>query len=255
MGGPTPSGWEAILGEVVAWLLVMVRVLGLCLTAPGLAAPGLSWRFRLGAAAMLTMVLAPPLTGRMPVSIDVVSSAWMGLGEGLAGAMLGLSAGLILAGARAAGEMVASQAGLSTATFFDPEAGEEATAIGRLYGGMALVGFLAMGGPVAMVRSLAASYEVIPPGGLPISESMAADLFGRVGQTLELSLRLAAPTAMALILAGIAMAWLGRAAPSVPMLILALPIRIVAGLVLILIGLSMLTMLLGPAWSRLLGMG
>ena len=33
------------------------RVLGLCLTAPGLAVPGLSWRFRLGLAVMLGIVL------------------------------------------------------------------------------------------------------------------------------------------------------------------------------------------------------
>ena len=255
MDGPTPAGWDAMLAPAVHWLMVMARVLGLCLTAPGLAAPGLSWRFRLGTAALLTMVLAPPLAGRMPTSSDVISSAWMGLGEGLAGALLGLTAGLIVAGARAAGEMVALQAGLSMATFFDPEAGEESTAIGRLYGGIAMVAFLAMGGPVAMVRALAASYEVIPPGGPPISESMAADLFGRIGQALELALQAAAPPAMALILAGVAMTWLGRAAPSVPMLILALPIRIVAGLVLILIGLSMLAMALGGAWGGLLGTG
>ncbi len=147
-----------------AWALVLARVLGLCLTAPGLAAPGLSWRFRLGLAAALGAVLAPVLGGRVAAPTDWAGVAWAGVVEVLTGGMLGMAAGLIVAGARAAGDLVAAQAGLSTTTLFDPESGEEVTPLGRLYGLVAMAAFLSLGGPLALVRALADSYAAIPAG-------------------------------------------------------------------------------------------
>ena len=55
MAWDLPEGvdWSGLVGCMGSYALVMARVLGLCLTAPGLAVPGLDWRFRLGLAVML----------------------------------------------------------------------------------------------------------------------------------------------------------------------------------------------------------
>jgi flagellar biosynthesis protein FliR len=199
------------------------------------------------------MVLAPVLSGRVTVPPDWPGTAWAGLGEVLTGAMLGMVAGLMVAGARAAGDLVAAQAGLTTTTLFDPESGEEWTPLGRLYGWVAMAAFLGLGGPLALVRALAESYATIPAGRWPLSQQVVIDVFGQVGHALELALRAAAPPAIALIMAGIALAWLGRTAPSLPFLILAWPIRAVVGMALVLLGLASLAMTLMGAWEGLLG--
>src|SRR5262245_7593101 len=229
---PGVSGWaESLLaGRMGVWALVLARVLGLCLTGPGLATPGLSWRFRLGLAGMLGTILAPVLSGRVTMPPDWPGTAWAGLGEVLIGGMLGMAAGLIVAGARAAGDLVAAQVGLATTTLLDPESGEELTPLGRLYGWVATVAFLGLGGPLALVRALADSYAAVPPGRWPLSQQTVIEGFGQVGRTLELALRAAAPPAVALIMAGIALAWLSRTAPSLPFLVMALPIRAVLGI-------------------------
>jgi flagellar biosynthetic protein FliR len=254
----TPEGWgwaaAAATDRPVAWALVLARVLGLCLTAPGLAAPGLSWRFRLGLAGALGIVLAPALSGRVAAPTDWTATAWAGVGELLAGGILGMTAGLIVAGARAAGELVSAQAGLSVTTLFDPDSGEELTPLGRLYGWVALAVFLALDGPLALVRALADSYEVIPAGRFPLSRPVVTEVLGQVGRALQLALRAAAPPATALIMAGVAMAWLVRTAPGLPFFALALPVRVVVGTVLVLLGLAALTMTLAGAWGGLFGL-
>jgi flagellar biosynthesis protein FliR len=251
-----PEGWDwavaGLGGRWGAWALVLARVLGLCLTAPGLAVPGLSWRFRLGLAAMLGAVLAPVIGERLAAPVDWAVVAWEGAGEMLIGAMLGTAAGLIVAGARAAGDLVAAQAGLSTTTLFDPESGEEVTPLGRLYGLVAMAAFLSLGGPLALVGALAESYAVFPPGESALSERTATFAFGQVGLALELALRAAAHPAIALIMAGIALAWLSRTAPSLPFLVLALPIRAVLGIALVLLGLAALATILTGHWETLL---
>jgi flagellar biosynthesis protein FliR len=232
--------------------LVLARVAGACWTAPALATPGLGARPRLLLAVLLTAVVAPALVPGLDAPGDGLGLARAGLAELFAGAVLGWSAALVVAGARQAGELVGAQAGLSPAALFDPEAGDDLTPLGHLYALLALAAFLALDGPLKVVQSLAESYRVLPAGGLSLSEESAGLLFGRVGDALELALRAAAAPALALALAGVALGLLGRAAPSLPLLALSLPVRTLLGLALAAVGLVALAALLASAWSAVL---
>jgi flagellar biosynthetic protein FliR len=251
-------GWEiaglddpGIIGQIGTWSLVWARVLGFCLTAPGLAVPGLDWRFRLGLAAVLGALLSPVVAAQVVPPADWSTGAWTGLVEVFLGGLLGWSAGLIVAAARTAGDLVAAQAGLATATLFNPESGEEQTPLGALYGWLALAAFLAMDGPIALVRALRDSYTVIPVGRLVDSQQAVALTFGRVGHALELALCIAAPPAVALVMTGLVLGWLSRAAPSLPFFALALPIRAGLGIVLIVLSMTVLIATIAGAWCTL----
>ncbi len=243
--------WAWILGNVGIWALVAARVLGVCLTAPALAIPELDWRFRLVLALLLSAVLIPVLGPLIAPPLDLPRAGWGLVMEVLTGGIIGWSAALMIAGARLAGELVAAQAGLSTASLFDPETGEEITVLGRLYGWIALAVFLALDGPLILVCALVESYRAMPAGGLLISEETAELAFGQVGSALELSLRAAAPAALALTLAGVVVGWLSRAAPSLPFIALALPIRTVLGVVLVILSLATLVATLASSWETL----
>jgi flagellar biosynthetic protein FliR len=253
MGWDIPGrvDWSWCIGHAGTCVLVLARVLGLCLTAPGLAVPGLDWRFRLVLGTVLGAVLSPVVATQVVPPADWPAAAWAGVAEVLTGGVLGWSAGLIVAGARLGGELVAAQAGLSTATLFDPESGEELTPLGHLYGLVAIAAFLVMDGPLALVRALVDSYAAVPVGQLVISDQTAVLAFGRVGAALELAIRAAAPPAIALVMAGIVLGWLGRTAPSLPFLALALPIRACLGIALVFLSLTTLVLTLAAAWDTL----
>jgi flagellar biosynthesis protein FliR len=239
------------LGNVWVLALALPRVLGLAWTAPALATSGLDGRFRLALAVLLSAVVLPVVGPSLALAAPV---GWAEVGrvcvvEGLVGAALGWSAALIVAGARQAGELVGLQAGLSPAALLDPEAAEELTPLGHLYGLVALAVFLALDGPLALVNGLVESYRVLPVGGLELSGETARQAFGRVGTALELVLQAAAPTALALALAGVALGLLGRAAPSLPLVAVSLPIRFALGLALVVLGLAALAATLAAAWG------
>jgi flagellar biosynthetic protein FliR len=229
-------------------ILVLARTLGLVATAPALAAPGLETRFRLLLAVALAALIAPVVGPSMAVQADVSAIAVACLGEAVVGAALGWAAGLVVAGARQAGEVVGAQAGLSTAALFDPDAGDGMTPMGHLYGLVALGVFLALDGPLMLVRALVESYEVMPVGGLGMSGEMADVAFGHVGRALALAVRASAPVAIALTLAGVALGLVARAAPSLPMATMALPVRYALGLVLAILGAAALAGTLAAAW-------
>jgi flagellar biosynthesis protein FliR len=248
-GGVLRLDW--VIHHVGVCALVLARISGLCLTAPALAIPELDWRFRLGIIAALGAVLVPVVE---PMILPVATGSSPALGvimEVLTGVVLGWSAALIVAGARLGGEIVCAQSGLSTANLLDPNTGEERTPLGQLYGWIALAVFLAFDGPMALVGAIVGSYQVVPAGRFVISRVTAEMAFAQVGLMFELGLRVAAPPALALALAGIVLAWLSRAAPSLPFALLALPIRSVLGVTFLVLSLAALVATLSSAWAAL----
>lgn len=229
-------------------ILVLARTLGLVATAPVLAAPGLEPRFRLLLAVALAALIAPVVGPGMTSPTGWGDVAVVCMGEAVVGAALGWAAGLVIAGARQAGEVVGAQSGLSTASLFDPDAGDGLTPMGHLYGLVALGVFLALDGPLMLVRALVESYEAMPAGGLAMSGDLADVAFGHVGRALALAVRASAPVAIAMTLAGVALGLIGRAAPSLPMATMALPVRYALGLVLAILGAATLAGTLAAAW-------
>lgn len=248
---PDETAW--VVAHAAAGALALARAAGLAWSAPVLAAPGLGARPRLLLAALLAAVLAPTAGGAAAAGLTWPAVGLACLGEAVVGAALGWSAALVVAGARQAGELVGWQAGFAPAALFDPESGDEMTALGHLYGLVALGVFLALDGPLALVRALVESYRVVPAGELfaagSAGEGLSALAFARVGQALALALRAAAPAALALALAGVALGLLGRAAPSLQLVTLAVPVRAALGLLLVLLSLATLAATFAAAWS------
>jgi flagellar biosynthetic protein FliR len=244
-----PIGW--FLSQGGGMLLVLARVAGLTCAAPAWGTPGLDWRVRVGLAGTLGMVVYPVVGPGLIVPGDSAALGRTGAAEFLVGASLGLVAALIVAAARQAGDLVGLQAGLAPAAILDPDAGDGMNPVGHLYGLVALGTFLALDGPLILIGVLAESYQAWPLGGPSLSSETVTQAFGLVGSALELALRIAAPVALALMLAGLAVGLLGRAAPALHALTLALPLRTVIGLSLVVIGLAALVATLVHAWEGL----
>jgi flagellar biosynthetic protein FliR len=232
--------------------LVLGRVSGLAWTAPGWGTIGLSWRIRAGLVLLLSLLLVPLVGPEVRTPREPIALARGCLGEVAVGAALGLTAALAVAGARQAGEIVGAQAGLSAAALYDPDAGEELTPIGHLYGLIALATFLALDGPLKLVGALAESFRAVPAGGFTLTETEVSAVFGRVGWALGLALGAAAPAAVALITAGLSLGLLARATPTLQFASLAIPIRTIVGVLVVLVGLVSLVARFASAWSLIL---
>jgi flagellar biosynthesis protein FliR len=247
-----------LVSLILAWLgpsaVVLARCGGLACTAPGLGTPGLGWRIRVGLAGLLAVLLVPvvgPEMASLESADPAIWARWC-LAEAAIGLGLGLASGLVLAGARQAGELVGIQAGLATASLFDPEAGDGMTPPGHFYGLIALASFLTLGGPLRLVSALIESYRAIPAGGTALSEETARAAFERIGWALGLALQAAAPAAVALMVAGLALGLIARVGGTLQLASLTWPVRSALGMVLTLLGLAMVAGQFGDAWLRVL---
>ena len=246
----TNLDWSWITPHAAVWGLVLARVGGMCMSAPAIVVPGLEWRFRLVLALMLGALIAPAVEPPMGLVASGPTVLWVAATEVIIGALLGWSAALIVAAARQAGELVSAQAGLSAATLFDPTTGDELTPLGHLYGLIALAVFLTLDGPIVLVGAMIETFQAVPPGRFEITAESVSEVFAQVGGALALSLRAAAPPAIALAMAGIVMGWIGRLAPGVPILAHSLPVRAILGIVLVSLGLAVLAATFAQSWTQ-----
>ena len=150
-------------------------------------------------AAALPLAAAAPLgEGRAGVPLDVLPLV---AGEAVIGLGLGLVVAVAFAAAAWAGGILGSVSGLTWADDFTPDAPAGEGGAARLATWLAVAGFLAAGGHLAVVAGLVDSTGRLPVGGLAIADRAAwIDLLAATPTAaLTLAMSLAAPALVAVL--------------------------------------------------------
>lgn len=216
---PGSAGMLALFGA---------RVSGLMLIAPVFAARTVPVMVRTALIVLFTLLMAPVARGTL-VAPPVLSPTTF-LSETMIGFAIGLGAALLVGAAESAGELLSIQIGLQGSAIVDPLSRQQSTAIGQFINLMAIALLLTSNGHLVMLDALAASLRHLPVGapvqieaGLSTMVSLGSTLFG-------LGLRFASPVIAVVLIANVALAVLGRAAPSLNIMATAFPVQILLGL-------------------------
>ena len=228
MSTPSPALDLFAPGSASVMVLFGARVGGVLLIAPVFSARNVPTMVRASLLVVLTVLLQPAALARVTTVPQVTPTT--ALSETLIGFAIGLGAALFVGAAEAAGELASIQMGLSGAALFDPMSQTQVTVLGQFTQLLAIALLLSGNAHLIMLDSLAESVRVIPVGS-------AVDVRGGVGAMLSLGttlfvlgLRFAAPVIAAVLVANVALAVLGRAAPQLNILSVAFPIQIGIGL-------------------------
>ncbi|HEY2899348.1 MAG TPA: flagellar biosynthetic protein FliR [Polyangia bacterium] len=161
------------------------------------------------------------------------------------GAAVGFVASLAFHAAEVAGQLGDVLRGANAAAILTPASdGGAPSPLGTLYLLLATIIFLEIGGLSRMVAALMNSYAAVPLGLSHASvmgmQNAALVVLLASAKLLATALALAAPLVVALLLADVALAALGRVAPDLPIYFLGLPVKALLGVGMILLGLGAL---------------
>ncbi len=203
--------------------LVAMRVTGLVLIAPVFSARTIPGAVRVGLVLALTVLLLPHAR---PQEAGPGAMA----AELLLGVVIGLGAAVVVAAAEFAGDLLATQIGLSGASTLDPLNQSTMPVLGQFTQLFMVMILLAMDGHLLMLRALAGSFDVVQAGagvdlqaGLPAVLGVGSVLFAR-------GLQFAAPVIAAVTIGNAGLGILARAVPQLNVLMVAFPIQIAIGL-------------------------
>jgi flagellar biosynthesis protein FliR len=217
--------------------LDFVTRLGLLLVRPGLliaAAPPFGALYtptpvKIGLSVVLGIALAPSVA--LPGSIGLAALVVIIAREAAIGLALALSVRLLMAGAELAGQLAGFQLGFGYAATVDPQTGARNSVVGALYTSLTLLTLLAINGHHALLKALAESYQAVPIGIGHVSSGMAKQIADMLGLLFVFGMQVAAPIVVVLLIVEVAVGLISRAAPSLNLMVIGFPVRLVAGLV------------------------
>ena len=237
--------------EVITFLLVLGRTSGLVISAPfwgGRAVPGL---VRVVVAVSLSVAvypLAKPV-GAIHESPLLLSLLMALGGEVLLGLVLGWAAQLLFAGMRLAGQEIEIKMGLGLAQLVDPQEGGQTTVLSTLFELMAALVFFSLNGHHLLIRALASSYSLFPLAGVETRHvafvqgpvlSLVEGMVVSTGEIFTIALRVSAPVIVGLLLSDIVLVIVSRAIPQMNVFLVALPLQLAFGMLLLLLSLPAL---------------
>ena len=179
-------------------------------------------------------------------------AAWNLPVEAALGLAAGVTVGWLLEIFTLGMQLISIQAGFSYASTIDPTTQADSGVLlvaGQLAAGLLFVG---MGWEREVLGAFAASLERAPPGAWHLQPEFAALVTKWTGATVALAFRLALPVTAFLLLLDLALALLGRTQPHMPLIQLALPVKMGAALVLLAWQSPILPGILGRAMADVL---
>jgi flagellar biosynthetic protein FliR len=215
---------------IAAVLLVSIRLGPLMILTPVFGSADIPVRARVLFALALAMLVVSSATVRW--TIDLSSGSAL-LGAALVELVIGavLAFGLLAAFAAFifGGRLLDLQVGFGVASLIDPTTRGQAPLLGTLLNLVAIAVFFAVDGHHVLVRGFAQSLERVPPGtawsDLPIDAVVA-----QFGAVFVYGLMIVAPAVFALLLLDVALALAARTMPQMNVFIVAMPLKVVVGL-------------------------
>jgi len=232
--------------------LVLTRLLPVFLVPPFFGARRVPPALRIGLA-LAVAALFLPLTPHAPAAPGLLVA--LALKELLVGLALAFAVAMAFYGAEAGGRFIDLSRGVQAGEGLAPDVPAQPSALGELYGLLAIVLFLTSGGHRLFLASIAHSYEVLPLASFPSASGlwgMTRLVVATSGHVFVLALGMAAPVLAVLFLTDLAIGLLARSTPAIPMYLLALPARTLLGVAAFLAALSVTMPWLGRELGRVL---
>jgi flagellar biosynthesis protein FliR len=216
-----PLPLESLL---LAVLFVGLRISGLMLFAPVLSSQSVPAPLKIALTVALTALLYPVYR---PLSLESGILGWAGIlgGELVIGMLLGLALQLAVDAALVAGQMTGIQAGYSLVTLLDPQTQADTAVMGTFNQLIVLLIFLQFDVHHWLLRGLAASFVYLPPGSILAGARSGFGLVQAAGGIWLAGLQMAAPVIIATMLVDVALGFLAKASPQLPVLFLGLPLK------------------------------
>jgi flagellar biosynthetic protein FliR len=233
--------YEAILQHIPPAMLVIFRIGGLMIFAPVFGSPVVPVRIKVFLSFLLGLAIYPLLSAQQIVAAPARLDLWL-LAPAVAlemaiGLLVGFLASLPLIAAQTGGLLMGQQMGLGFARFYNPGIDDEGDVIGQVFFFMTLASFLIIGGHEAMLLAVLHSFELIPLGTFTAGADVVDLLAGVLLAAFELALRVATPVLALVFLESLVMGYMAKTVPQLNILSLGFPLRILASLALITLGL------------------
>jgi flagellar biosynthetic protein FliR len=229
--------------QLDGWLLELfwpfVRIGSCFMVAPAFGSSSVPARVRVVLAGAVTFLVAPLVTvpDVTPLSAPGVLIT---IQQIIIGTALGFSLNILFDAVSLGGEMLGNSMGLALAFNLDPQSGASTPTVSQLYSILVTLIFLVLNGHLALIRMLVDGFHTLPIGTTGLGPNGIWSLVNWGSELFSGALAVALPGVTALLVTNLAFGVVSRAAPTLSIFSVGLPLSLVLGLVVILVTLPAL---------------
>ncbi len=219
------------MAEITALAMILVRTSVILFMFPVFGSNLLPMPVKAGLSLVLALYLVP-IVNVNPQSFPttVVEAGLLVVTEAIMGLTLSLVVKIFFAAVQVGGQLVGYQMGFAIANVFDPVSGGQMSILSNFAFWMSLVLFIVMKGHYIFIHTLVESYRLVPLGALHGGLTLVPSMIELSSDMFSLSLKLAAPAIVALLLTNAAFGIVAKVVPQINILIVAFPINVGMGL-------------------------
>lgn len=219
--------------EFRTYMLVLIRISIILFMIPIFSSNVFPARLKM-AFAMVTAMLFYSVVNvdldRFPLSVP--ATGILVIAELLIGLTLGTCVRIFFGSVQLAGQIIGFQMGFAMINVIDPQTGSNVSIMDQLGYWVCVVVFLTLNGHHIMFLSVIESFKLVPIGFFMMQEVILAKLLELGAQLFVLAIKIGAPVIVSLAFVSVGFGLVSKFSPQMNVMIVAFPLKIVAGLIL-----------------------
>jgi len=243
---PLLHDWTSFL---ISSLLILIRISGMMVFVAPFASKAIPARVKMALSVALTLVVTPiAAVSHTPprLALDTI------LGELGVGLLLGICVALLEETLSFAGYLLNLEFSFSLVNVLDPSTNIQSPLMGQ-FSGLILMTVLFSGGYYRVViEALFRTMVVVPVGHAGFDAMVAPAIVNMLGGILLAGLQLASPIMAATLLVQVAIALIGKLSPSLPVMIVGIPLKTLTGFFVLIASLGLWPKFIDSHFSALL---
>ena len=227
--------------NIVVYMLVLTRISGMFVSAPFFSTLSMPNMVKVWFCALIAFIFYPLVVASKSYIVPhgMLEFTILLIIEFFVGYLIGFVANLIIEAVRMAGNILSIQTSLSIASALDPATGEATDELTRLYIYLTLLVFLAVGADKMLFASVFSSFSAIPMGVFPLFDhNLVQGLLLLFAQLFKIAFGVALPIFAVLLICDAILGLMSKMMPTMNVYMVAIPVKIYIGLILIFIFLS-----------------
>jgi len=213
-------------------MLIFLRVAAIVFSAPVLDTATIPVVFKAGLAFAVSILLLPVVDAVVTVRDLSLMAFVIGVFSEIAiGVTIGLSVKLLFTGIQLAGQIVGYQMGFAVANVVDPATSAQIPILAQFYNLTAMLVFLSINAHHMFFSALVDSYTILPPLSIHISPQLVGMMMRLAANMFVVAIKVGAPLIAVMLMVSVALGLVARTVPQIHIFIVAMPLKIVIGLV------------------------
>ncbi len=216
--------------QLTLFALIMMRMSGFILMNPIFGRTNIPMRFKAGLIFVLTLVIYTHSAGEAFDTAGTFEFGFLLIKEFVAGYIIGYVMQLFFFIISFTGYVMDYQMGLSMATVYDPQSNAQMAVTGSVLQTWFLLMFFAVDGHLALMKIMITSAEIVPYGGIIITQGLAVRIIEIFLECVGMGIRFSIPIIAAEMLVEVGIGILNKAVPQISVFVINIQIKLIVGL-------------------------